>query len=216
MNKTKKFIGLFIMILFFVFSIPLQTSATVLPFTDVKTSDWYYESVVFVSNAGLMGGTSPTTFSPNSNMNRADFVTVIGRLSERLGETISSTNSHPFTDVSSNSYYNKYVGWAYQKKIVDGTTATTFTPTKTITREEVAVIIQRFMNYKRKALHDYGKVTFSDESTISSWAIDAVKACGNGKIFFGDPNNAFRPKSTIKRCEIAGVLANLINFQFNK
>lgn len=162
-----------------------------------------------------MEGTSPTTFSPNNNMTRADFVTVIGRLSEKTGETIASSGSHPFTDVSSNAYYHKYVTWAYQKKIVDGKTATTFAPTQTITREEVAVIIQRFMSHKGKNMISYGSLTFSDESTIANWAVSAVKACGNGKIFFGDPNNAFRPKSAIKRGEIAGVLANLVNYQFN-
>lgn len=117
-----------------------------------------------------MGGTSSTLFSPNANMRRGDFVTVIGRLAEQLGEYIPSNLYHPFTDVSSTASYKKYVAWAYQNNIVGGTTSTTFSPNNSITRQDVAVIIQRFMNYEQLVIAPLQVITFVDESTISSYA----------------------------------------------
>ena len=47
------------------------------PFSDVKTTDWFYDSVAFAVQKGLFSGTSDTTFSTNEPMTRAMLVTVL-------------------------------------------------------------------------------------------------------------------------------------------
>lgn len=54
-----------------------------MPFTDVKPSNWFYDAVRTVYNAGIMEGTSETTFSPNSTLTRAQIAQIVARLIER-------------------------------------------------------------------------------------------------------------------------------------
>ena len=54
-----------------------------MPFTDVSPSNWFYDAVRTVYNAGIMEGTSETTFSPNSTLTRAQIAQIIARLIER-------------------------------------------------------------------------------------------------------------------------------------
>lgn len=88
-----------------------------LPFTDVRTSDWFYEDVAFVYSEGIFSGTSAVTFSPNASMTRAMLVTVLYRLE---GEPAVNGRSG-FVDVTRNSYYEDAVTWAADNDIVNGT-----------------------------------------------------------------------------------------------
>ncbi len=60
-----------------------------LPFNDVSASSWYVDAVAFVNNKGLFNGTASNTFSPNQAMNRAMFITVLGRFAN-VGDTIKN------------------------------------------------------------------------------------------------------------------------------
>lgn len=215
MKKLKSKIALTMALLTCMFILPLQASASVLPFTDVKTTDWYYESVIFVYDTGLMSGTELDEFSPNQNMTRGEFISVIGRLSELLGEYVSpSGDDNPFMDVQPETFYCQYVRWAYEKGIVSGKTNTTFEPNASITREETAAIIQHYVK-SRKEFRKYFDVTFADAHLISGFAQSAVQECADGRLLFGYPDGTFKPKNPIKRCEIASVLSCLLDFQIN-
>ncbi|MEI3130339.1 MAG: S-layer homology domain-containing protein [Oscillospiraceae bacterium] len=73
-----------------------EITADKLPFTDVRTSDWFYDDVAFVYNEGLFAGTSDTTFSPNTAMTRAMLVAVLYRMEGEPGVTGTTA----FTDVA--------------------------------------------------------------------------------------------------------------------
>ena len=104
-----------------------------LPFTDVSEGDWYYDAVAYVWQEGLFRGMDETTFAPNLAMNRAMFVTVLGRMA---GVEEDRTATSKFTDVKAGSYYAGYVAWAAEQDIVRGTSETTFSPNAKVTREQ--------------------------------------------------------------------------------
>ena len=88
------------------------------------------------------GGTTATTFAPNSGCTRGQVVTFLWRAA---GEPEPSSTVNPFTDVSADAYNYKAILWAYENGITGGTTATTFAPNATCTRAQVVIFLYRDM-----------------------------------------------------------------------
>ena len=176
-------------------------------FTDIH-NHWAADNILFAASRGLLSGTSDTTFSPNTGMTRGMFVTALGRLA---GINPDSYKTGKFTDVKADAYYAPYVNWAAQNDIVEGVTATTFTPDTNINREQMAVIMA---NYAKKLGYDLPKtlqaVTFADNAQISSWAKNAVRAMQQAGILAGKNGNKFDPKGTATRAEVATVLRRFV------
>lgn len=107
-------------------------------FDDVFENDWYYNAVCFVANKNLFNGVGNNLFSPNSQMTRAMFVTVLWRLCG------SPDTSHAeFDDVSGDMWYSEAIGWAQEYNLVKGVGHNKFSPDAAITREQLAVILMR-------------------------------------------------------------------------
>ncbi len=94
---------------------------------------WAKDDIEFVAVRGLLTGNNQ--FSPNTGMTRGMFVTALGRLA---GINSTKYKNTKFTDVAVDAYYTPYMAWAAELGISSGTTATTFSPGKTITRQELA------------------------------------------------------------------------------
>ena len=104
-------------------------------FIDVKTTDYFYDSVKWAVNKGVTTGTSSTTFSPYNPCKRAEIVTFLWRAAGSPEPTITR---NPFKDVNAvtHSSYYKAILWASQKGIAAGTSPTTFSPDPYCTRAE--------------------------------------------------------------------------------
>lgn len=184
-------------------------------FDDVKKGTWYHDAVVDVYQNKLMLGISDHLFGPDVELTRGMFITIL----HRMEGTPESSVEIPFTDVESGSFYEKAVLWAYENKISEGTSATKFSPTTPIRREEVVTMLHRyFTNYKNQPLADKGgNTTFADASDISSWATDAVIAMAKAKVVEGSPGKDangnvyynFLPKKIISRAETASLISRL-------
>lgn len=176
-------------------------------FTDIS-GHWAKEHILFTVSRGLLSGTSETTFSPNAPLTRGMFVTALGRLA---GINPADYQTGTFTDVKADAYYAPYVNWAANKGIVSGTTSTTFAPDSNITREQMAVILK---NYAGKMGYSIPKtleaVTFADNTKISSWAKDSVKAMQQAGVLSGKTGNQFDPKGSATRAEAAAVLHRFV------
>lgn len=176
-------------------------------FTDIR-GHWAKEHILFTVSRGLFSGTSSTTFSPDTTLTRGMFVTALGRLA---GINPADYQTGTFTDVKADAYYAPYVNWAASKGIVSGTTSTTFAPDSQISREQMAVIMK---NYADKMGYSIPKtleaVTFADNTKISSWAKEAVKAMQQAGILSGKSNNQFDPKGNATRAEAATVLHRFV------
>ena len=181
---------------------PIKTE-WVNPFSDVKTDDWYYEYVKYINGKNLMKGISESEFAPNNTVTRAMFVTVLYRL-----EKEPTANKADFADVQKGTYYENAVGWAVQNGIVNGVSETEFAPDSTITREQMATIIHRYMKFKglnMSAGENADTTSYDDFGNISDYAKDAFRyACSNG-IISGTSKSTLSPKESATRAQMAAI-----------
>ena len=190
---------------------PASKPEVKLPFTDVSTSDWFYDDVAFVYKNGLFSGTDSRSFSPNASMTRAMLVTVLYRLE---GEpTVTGRSS--FTDVRSGAYYEKSVIWAAANGIVTGTDSTSFSPDAKVTREQLAAILYRYAQYRKLDTDASAKLnSFTDADSVSAYASEALGwAVSEGLI--NGASGKLMPKSDATRAQVAAILHRFVKNVLN-
>ena len=175
---------------------PTPTPGTGLPFTDVPADRWSYPYIKQLYDAGVVSGTSATTFEPTANVTRAQFVTMIAGLA---GADVSGYASGPFDDVQAGSWYAPYVNWAAASGIVSGTSATTFDPAAEISRQDMAVMLYNYAQQAGVQLKQTTVTPFTDESSIAAYALPAVQALHSAGVISGMPDGSFRPRDTATR-----------------
>lgn len=183
-----------------------EVPALGLPFRDVHESHWFYRSIKYAYEKGLMQGTGPDTFNPLGNTSRAMIVTILHKL-----EKTPAGLGNIFTDVAEGAWYTEAVNWAAANGIVEGYGNNLFAPDNSVTREQIACILY---NYARYAGYNVARsvtlTDFSDGHTTSKWAIEAMEwAVGSGLIN-GKGNNILDPAGPATRAEIASILKNFI------
>ena len=181
-------------------------------YNDVKAGDWYANAVNYVTLTGLMNGTGDG-FSPNLAINRGMMVTVL----YRMAGSPEVTAENPFTDVPADTWYTDAVIWASENGITAGTSATTyggstsettFSPTNSLTREQLATFFYRFADFENPdPIEITGDLTgFTDAGQVASYATDAMKwAIGEGLIS-GTTETTLSPKATATRAQVATIL----------
>ena len=110
------------------------------PFTDVKSSNGFYNGIVWCYNKGITAGTSATTFSPNNNITRWQMILMFWRMQ---GKPKSTLTENPFTDVKTTASYYKAALWAYENKI---TAVEKFMPNDLCTRWQLVLFLYRLNN----------------------------------------------------------------------
>lgn len=172
-------------------------------FFDVEKDDWYYDSVRKAYHQGWMSGTGDGVFAPDSNMTRAMFVTILYRAEGKP----QTNNALKFEDVIENVYYTDAVGWASENGIVAGVSDMEFAPEQNITREEMAVIMRRYADYKGMNIDIQDDLSvFADVNAVSGWARESVSwAVGSGLIS-GKDDNILDPLGRTTRAESAAIL----------
>ena len=176
-------------------------------FTDT-VNHWAKADIDFVVSRGLLAGTGDATFTPDGTTTRGMFVVALGRLA---GIDPAAYPSSRFNDVATTAYYAPYVEWAASKGIVSGTGDKTFSPDATITREQMAAIMQRYADKLGYTLPVAREAEiFADEGQITSGMKNAVQAIQQAGIMSGKGNNRFGPKDTATRAEAATVLRRFV------
>ena len=183
-----------------------DTLNVVLPFTDVKTTDWFYGAVKYTYDNGILKGATDTEFRPSKNITRADLLTILWRME---GEP-QVTGVKDFPDVSTEAYYANAVRWGTKNNIVSGYNNGNFGPTDNITREQLATILYNYAKYKGKNVtanpdlskyKDWHKVTGYAQPAMK-WAIE--KGVVNGK----DNSTRLDPQGTASRAEATAMIYN--------
>lgn len=196
--------------------VPTALAAKAGDFTDVSRSDWFYDYVDYVSSKGYFRGTTKTTFSPQRNMTRAMFVVVLSRFDGAKGDSSQSA----FTDVAPGAWCTAAINWAAANKIVEGKGDGTFAPDAPITRAQMCAIINRYLNYYKKnnkvTLSQTGSVSaMSDQNTIPSYAVDAIKQCQRYGLIIGFKDGTFRPNALSTRAHVAAVIYRMADLVKN-
>lgn len=189
---------------------PMVSAAEAMNFTDVSSSAWYYEPVKYVTANKYFEGTGNNQFSPSNPMTRGMFVTVLSRLDK---VTVSDDVS-PFSDVASGAWYAGEVAWASENKLASGTGNGMFSPDKSVTRQEMAAFMSRYISYYTTKNNVTFKTvadvkTFTDADKISSYAADAVSLCCSYGLIDGYTDGSFGPNDTATRAQVAAVIYRL-------
>jgi hypothetical protein len=176
-------------------------------FTDI-TGQWYENYVQFLASRGILSGTDKGIFSPEANITRAEFVTILARLS---GADLSVYTVSAFSDVAKTDWYFAAVQWAFDKGLVQGSDGL-FKPDANITRQDMAVLLQRYQQIiLGKALPELqAAITFADSGSIASYASAAVTAVQKAGIISGKGEGIFDPEAFATRAEAAKMIAILL------
>lgn len=176
------------------------------PFTDVKKTDWFYGDVQYVHENNLFAGVSANEFGPRLPMTRAMLVTVLHRASGAPSPE-KDQNTHPFTDVAQDSWYNEAVAWGHQNGIIAGVSDNRFAPNTPITREQIAAIMKRYAAFTGASTDETGDLSkFKDAAKISDWATEAVKWAVGAGVIGGNDNGEVNPLGQASRAEVAAIL----------
>ncbi|MBQ9967319.1 MAG: S-layer homology domain-containing protein [Oscillospiraceae bacterium] len=181
-------------------------------FTDVKSTDWFYDEVAYVYEEGIMNGTTTTTFSPNDTLTRGMVVTMLWRIA---GEpAVSSADT--FSDVSYGAWYYSAVEWAAKNGIVNGVGNGKFAPDNAITREQLAAILYRYTTeYEGSTVSGGSFAGFSDADKVSEYAETAMKwAVGAGIITGSD--GKLMPAGNATRAQAAAMFARFMEDAGNR
>ena len=164
------------------------------PFTDVKETDWYYDSVLWAVQNGITNGTTATTFSPTMVCDRSQAVQFLWNAA---GNPEPTSTANPFTDVKESDWYYKAVMWAVENGITNGTSATTFSPTMKCSRSQIVTFLWKAQG--KPVLEATNP--FTDVKT-KDWFYDSVMwAVANG-ITAGTSATTFAPDMNCDRSQI--------------
>jgi len=186
---------------------PLSASAAnVRNFTDVASSQWYYTAVEYAVGEGLFSGTSATTFCPNGAMTRGMFVRVLGN---KAGVDPAEYPTTSFTDVKLGDWYTPCVEWAAENNIVNGIGGRKFAPNRSVTREQMAVILYNYAKYADCDLTTRAGMLekFSDGCKTSSYAKYAMEWAITHGILNGS-DGKLNPLGTATRAQVAQIFYN--------
>ena len=176
-------------------------------FIDVKTSDYFYNSVKWAVGKNITNGTSSTTFSPYKSCTRAEIVTFLWRAA---GSPEPTTTRNPFRDVNAvtHSSYYKAILWASQKGITSGTSATAFSPDQVCTRAQIVTFLYRYAGqpsgYYSNPFKDVGATSEASYYNAILWAV------GKG-ITTGTSATTFSPYASCNRAEAVTFLYRYTN-----
>ncbi|OAS18425.1 glycerophosphodiester phosphodiesterase family protein [Paenibacillus oryzisoli] len=177
-------------------------------FSDLK-HHWSKQTVESMANKMIVQGVGAASFAPDRQVTRAEFAALLVR---SFGLSSSNAMVTSFKDVQPADWYATAINLAVDAGLVSGYEDHTFRPDAPISRQEMAVMISRalqFAGYKGE-LKPTGTVTFSDESQIAEWAKNAIRTAATLQIINGRDSNTFAPLSTGTRAESAVMLSRML------
>ena len=176
-------------------------------FADLNTDRWYHEYTDYVIARELMNGMDETHFAPEGNLTRGQLVTTLYRLAGEPEVAEPAT----FTDVKAGRYYTEAVAWGEDLGIVKGMTDDTFSPEGTVTREQAATFLYRYVtNYlKQEPGQGADLQAFADGGKVQDYAKTAMSWAVAEGFFEGYGDGTLRPGAVLTRAQMAKLLTIL-------
>jgi hypothetical protein len=182
-------------------------------FTDMGNYQWAEEAVNELHNRGIVYGITEDLFAPDREITRAEFITLLMRGFELIGDEASCN----FDDVPDGIWYYPAVAMAYSMGIVTGYDAHTFGANDKVSRQDMAVMVIRLLS--KLGLDVEQKVSyegFADDDEIADYAKDSVIKLYEGGIINGVGENYFDPNGTANRAASAKILYLTLKAQWDK
>nr|WP_253298329.1 S-layer homology domain-containing protein [Paenibacillus sp. MSJ-34] len=189
-------------------------------FADVASTHWAGGAIKELAAKQILNGTSAALFEPNRSITRAEFASLLVKALK-----LTKKGGIAFADVSAEAWYADAVSIAKEAGIVKGRDAERFDPNGLITREEMTAMLTRAYEIR------YGKIgsgqsgqsgqpgqsgepssaTFADDSQISPWAAEYIRAAAALGLVQGRADRQFVPQGATTRAEAAQVVYHLLN-----
>ena len=167
---------------------------------DVPADHWAAKALAYSVQQGYMQGDPDGNLRQDDSMSRAEYAVFLCR-----GLGLEPGGDHPFTDITeAYSWAEPYIAALYNVGIISGTSATTYDPGRTITREEVAVLMARAFKIPMVG----GSNAFKDQGSISEWALSYVNAMFAAGLMVGDSSGNFNSQAPVTRAEVAQIIYN--------
>lgn len=182
----------------------IPPSPVILPFVDVSLRAWYYDAVEYVYREGMMAATSNEQFSPDITTSRAMLATILYRLD---GQPVVGTPS--FSDVPTGQWYTSPAVWAADSGIAGGYGNGIFGPNDPVTREQMAVMLYRYAQYKgydTTISSNNDLEQYSDANLVSAWAQTAMLWAYQNGLITGSSATTLDPLDDASRAEVATTL----------
>jgi hypothetical protein len=177
-------------------------AAANMPFTDVKSGDWFHDGVQYVYDNSIVNGTSPDKFSPYALLDRGMLVTMLWRMDGKPTGT-----GNVFRDVPAGKWYSDAIAWASGAKIVSGYGNGLFGTKDPVTREQIALILYNYAvskGYDVSAASDLS--SFADVGNVHSWALAAMKWAVASGLIGGKGGGRLDPNGKATRAEAVSIL----------
>ncbi|WP_313016317.1 S-layer homology domain-containing protein [Acetoanaerobium noterae] len=178
----------------------LSTQSYAANFSDVKDGSWSQAAIQEMSGRGFIGGYSDGSFQPSKKITRAELVTVINKMNSLTQEAEIS-----FSDVNDSSWAYKEIRKAVSAGYVAGFADGTFKPNETVTREQMAVMLNNLYKLENKN----SNININDIEKVSPWAQQSVKNILSYGVMSGYADGNFGSKGEITRAEAVVALHNI-------
>lgn len=168
------------------------------PYSDIDNYGWALESIIGLTNAGIVNGMGDNEFNPAGNVTREQFCKMVVQL---FGVSVNDTDTD-FSDVDPDAWYAPYITAAVQAGYVQGQSDDYFGVGESIMRQDMATILYRAAN----KTGDGVILDFTDEASIAQYARDAVSELVGLDIMNGYEDGSFKPRGSATRAEAAKVI----------
>ncbi len=169
-----------------------------LDFTDVGKEHAAYEAVMDLVERGVINGKTKTKFFPEDSLKREELAKIVVKAFK-----LETKKGPVFTDVPSGVWYEEYARGVASSGLMTGISETKFGSGLNLTRQDLAVIIKRFLDNGSWTAVTDASLTFGDEGEISDYAKDAVKILCASNVMSTREGNLFKPKAFATRAETA-------------
>jgi hypothetical protein len=185
--------------------------SAVTSYSDIQ-NHWAQSDITKLASKFVVEGRTGTSFVPNASITRAEFAVFVARA---LGLSGDKTAAAKYRDVSVNSVMGAYIGAASKAGIIQGNTDGTFKPNNLITREQMALMVVRAMDYTGKGVTLNSDAStllqkFSDSSKISKDAKVSVAKAIQTQIITGMTAKTFEPKGNATRAQAVVMLKRMM------
>ncbi|MBQ2743778.1 MAG: S-layer homology domain-containing protein [Oscillospiraceae bacterium] len=177
-------------------------------FIDLGAHAWAEDAINSLASSGIIRGTSENTFSPGSNITRADFAILLVRAFK-----LESDNAENFTDVLESDYFARELAIARNNGIVNGVGDNKYAPRNTITRQDMMVIEYRALKSmdKIEKRNDTQVVSYEDFDKVADYAKEAVLTLVGAGIVNGK-SDLIAPADYTTRAEVAVLIKRILDY----
>ncbi len=183
--------------------------ASELNFTDVMVDAEEYDAVLYLSKKGIINGKSKTEFCPEDNLKREEFAKILTKSFNLKGES----SSVKYSDVADGAWYASSAKIAGATGLMIGVSEDAFGVGMELTREDLAVVLKRFLDKNSVPLKSDSMTIYADGNEISDYAKEAVQILSSVGIMDGKENNLWQPKQNVTRAEAAVAVYNALLYE---